>query len=138
MIVQIDDTSCDNETWILANLKHAGFYRVNYNKENWELIIKQLQYNYTQIDITSRAQLVDDSFNLGRAGIIDQEIFLQIIDYLKYESKQLPIKAALYGINFIGNMLSRRTEFEYYKKFYINTFSKVLIDFKEADSIEEV
>ena len=136
--MKINDKNFTNETWILGNLKHAGFYRVNYNKKNWDLIIKQLKKDYKKIDITSRAQLVDDSFNLGRSGIIDQAIFLEIIDYLKLEDKQLPVKAALYGIKFIGNMLSRRPEFEYYKKFYINTFSKVLSEFNNSkNSLEK-
>jgi hypothetical protein len=37
---EIDETS-----FILANLDLAGFYRVNYDEENWNKIIKQLYAN---------------------------------------------------------------------------------------------
>lgn len=35
----------DKDTFILANIDFAGYYRVNYEPENWEKIIKQLTLN---------------------------------------------------------------------------------------------
>ena len=35
----------DDGSFIIANLDFSGFYRVNYDTENWELIIKQLLTN---------------------------------------------------------------------------------------------
>lgn len=35
----------DENSFILANLDLAGFYRVNYDEENWNKIIKQLDSN---------------------------------------------------------------------------------------------
>jgi len=35
----------DENSFILANLDLAGFYRVNYDEENWNKIIKQLDTN---------------------------------------------------------------------------------------------
>jgi hypothetical protein len=35
----------DEGSFILANLDFSGFYRVNYDKENWDMIIKQLKTN---------------------------------------------------------------------------------------------
>ena len=63
----------------------------------------------------SRAQIIDDSFNLGKAEIIDQSIYLEIIDYIKHEKDYLPIQAAFHGLEFIGQMLSKRPEFEKFK-----------------------
>jgi hypothetical protein len=59
VIININET---NETdWVIGNIKHSGFYRVNYDLNNWNLLIKQLNNeNYTLIDETSRAQLIDD------------------------------------------------------------------------------
>ena len=64
--------------WIIGNLKHSGFYRVNYDDKNWILLIDQLRQNHTAIEKTARAQLIDDSFNLGRAEIIDQLEFFKL------------------------------------------------------------
>ena len=58
-----------NETiennWLIGNIQHSGFYRVNYDLENWNKLIKQLKENHTLINPINRAQLIDDSFNLG-------------------------------------------------------------------------
>ena len=54
--------------FIVANLNQAGFYRVNYDVENWMRISNYLR-NYvtmTKIDEVSRGQLIDDAFNLAR------------------------------------------------------------------------
>jgi len=87
------------------------------------------------IDCVSRATLIDDSFNLGRAEIIDQKIFLDIIGYLKFEEDHVPIQAAHYGLEFIGNMISRTDEFEFFKIFYNDIFENILYEFqKKKDS----
>lgn len=104
-----------DQTWILGNLKHAGFYRVNYDEQNWKLIIDQLREEHTMIDGTSRAQLIDDAFNLGRAELIDVSVYLDIIDYLKQEKDYLVIQAAQFGLEYVGNMISKRSEYELYK-----------------------
>jgi hypothetical protein len=107
------------DSWILANIKHAGWYRINYDEQNWQLLITQLNVNHLLIDVTSRAQLLDDSFNLGRAEILDQLRFLEISEYLQSEQDPLPFVPAFTGLNFIGNLLINDYEtFQLYKKFY--------------------
>jgi aminopeptidase N len=69
-------------------------------------LIDQLLFDYTQIDAINRAQLIDDSFNLGRAGLIDQTFFLKICSYLVDESDPLAFQTAFIGLNYIADMLS--------------------------------
>ena len=92
--------------WIIGNLKHSGFYRVNYDTENWNLLINQLFDDHEMIEPTARAQLIDDSFNLGRAEYIDQITFLNITVYLNKEIDPLPFTTMFNGMNYIGDMLS--------------------------------
>ena len=108
----------NNETWILGNLKQAGYYRVNYDDRNWQLLIKQLHEDHTVIDSISRAQLIEDSFNLGRAEIINQTIFLEIIEYLVNETDPLPFMAAFKGLQYFDDMLS--SEYFSYEYFKVN------------------
>ena len=100
----------ETNEWIIANLKHAGFYRVNYDKNNWELLIQQLNKGHSVIDATSRAQLIDDSFNLGRGEIIDQTVFFRIVSYLVNEEDPLPFQAASTGFDYIDDMFSSDSE----------------------------
>lgn len=109
-----------NETWLIGNIKHSGYYRVNYDENNWNLLINQLLNNHTKIDIINRAQLIDDSFNLGRAGLIDQTLFLKITSYLVNETDPLAFQTAFIGLNYIAEMLS--TNKDQYKLFQVYNF----------------
>ncbi|TRY88000.1 hypothetical protein DNTS_007026 [Danionella cerebrum] len=52
--------------WVLVNLNMTGYYRVNYDTENWERLLNQLSENHQVIPVINRAQIVDDAFNLAR------------------------------------------------------------------------
>jgi hypothetical protein len=91
-------------------LKHSGFYRVNYDMDNWNALIATLNsVDFKLIDETSRSQLIDDSYNLGRAEYLEQTVFLRVISYLRNafnETTSDPYIVALTGINFIRDMMS--------------------------------
>ena len=108
LLVNINIGKSDKMDWVIGNIKHSGFYRVNYDSENWNILINQLNdiNNFESIDVISRAQLLDDSFNLGKAELIDQTIFLKLASYLKFETNNLAFQAANDGFNFIEIMLS--------------------------------
>ena len=98
------------DSWVLGNLGHSGFYRVNYDPDTWNLIIKQLDDDATSIANIDRAQLVDDAFYLGRAEIVDQLVFLKLINFLSNEKDYLPFAPAFTGIDYIASMLSNKPE----------------------------
>ena len=88
------------DSWYIGNIKHSGWYRVNYDASNWQLLIDQLNIDHTLIHPIHRAQLLDDSFNLGRAEIIDQSLFLDITKYLVKESDPMAFEPAFAGLNY--------------------------------------
>lgn len=36
----------NSPTWLLLNLNVTGYFRVNYNQENWDQLLKQLDANH--------------------------------------------------------------------------------------------
>ena len=56
--------------WIIFNVQQTGYYRVNYEQKNWNLLTKQLKLDHTKIHMINRAQLLDDSLNLAMAGTV--------------------------------------------------------------------
>lgn len=46
----------DKDNYILANMDFSGFYRVNYDIENWNMIIQQLKNN-PQVRISLKRNL---------------------------------------------------------------------------------
>lgn len=79
--------------------------------------------NYTKIDALNRAKLIDDSFNLARAGLLDLSIFFDLIKYISEEKNSLPIETAIYSLDYITKMISDNfTVYNIFKKFSINLF----------------
>jgi hypothetical protein len=93
-------------SWIIGNLQHSGYYRINYDKNNWNLLLDQLNTNHERIPAIHRAQLLDDSFNLGKAEIVDQLLFLNMSKYLVNETDSLPFNSAFFGLDYISEMLN--------------------------------
>ena len=75
-------TSIKSKSWVLVNIESSGYYRVNYDRQNWKLISEQLHRDHTTIPFLTRAQLVDDAFILAHAQIIPYDVALEIIGYL--------------------------------------------------------
>ena len=59
------------------------------------------------IPIQNRAALIDDAFNLARAGVIEQTTALNLTKYLTKEREYLPWEATLVVISYIRDMFSR-------------------------------
>jgi aminopeptidase N len=124
---EIDDTN----NWIIGNIQHSGFYRVNYNQHNWNLLIEQLNNNHELIHPINRGQLLDDSFNLGRSTILDQIVFLNITKYLVKELHTIPFQVVLKeGFDYIETMLqsnyTQLVNFQKYCRFiYQNNYNRL-------------
>ena len=119
-----------NNSWIIGNIKHAGFYRVNYDTTNWKSLISQLKDNHSKIDSISRAQLIDDLFNIGKAeiGQTTQILFLELIEYLKKEDDPLVFIAAFYSLDYISEMLvTNDAVFEDFKVFLYSLFVAIFL-----------
>uniref|UniRef100_T1J0H5 Aminopeptidase N n=1 Tax=Strigamia maritima TaxID=126957 RepID=T1J0H5_STRMM len=110
--------------WIILNVQQTGFYRVNYEKENWKLIIAQLNtVEFNKIHVINRAQLIDDSFNLARAGQLDYEIVLELTNYLVRENEYVPWAAAARSFGYIHTMLKSTEAFGAWQKFLGRLFT---------------
>lgn len=80
----------DND-WIIVNIQESSYYRVNYDDNLWKLLINQINgTDYEKIHLLNRAQLVDDSLNLARAGKISYNIPFAILEYLRQETDYIP------------------------------------------------
>ncbi|XP_073803298.1 thyrotropin-releasing hormone-degrading ectoenzyme isoform X2 [Danio rerio] len=95
------------ETWLLGNINQTGYFRVNYDLHNWKLLIQQLMSNPTIISVGNRAGLIDDVFNLARAGYLPQNVPLQMISYLSQEPEFLPWHAASRALYQLDKLLDR-------------------------------
>ena len=112
IVIEDDDVSVSD--WLIVNLQVTGYYRVNYDKKNWQLIINQLMdpRQFHKIAQSNRAQLIDDAMNLARAEILDYTIALDVTKYLNHETDYVPWKAAVNNLQYIDSMLIRTPDYD--------------------------
>jgi len=95
--------------WIIANLQQTNYYRVTYDDDNWNLLIKQLHEDHTKIHRVNRAQILDDLFRLAENDVVKYRKALWALEYLKNEKDPL-IWSALGTNTYSINKMLRRTE----------------------------
>uniref|UniRef100_B3P5I6 Aminopeptidase n=1 Tax=Drosophila erecta TaxID=7220 RepID=B3P5I6_DROER len=83
------------DQWVIFNNQLSAPYKVNYDAQNWKLLIATLNSEeYQSIHVVNRAQLIDDVLYFAWTGEQDYEIALQLISYLQRERQLLPWKSA--------------------------------------------
>ena len=95
----------------------AGYYRVNYDLENWLALGNILLRNHTIIDPINRAQIIDDALSLARSTqkeYLDYKIALPLTNYLKNEEEYVPWSAASNGFNFLNTKLSSDATYSFF------------------------
>ncbi|XP_058791260.1 putative aminopeptidase-2 [Phymastichus coffea] len=106
------------DNWFLINVQEIGFYRVNYNLENWQALINLLNSdNFKTIIEMNRAQIIDDLFNLARTNYIKYEVAFDASKYLAREMEYLPWSAYFTATSYISQRLEGNSNIkELYRK----------------------
>ncbi|XP_032664605.1 aminopeptidase N-like [Odontomachus brunneus] len=77
--------------WIILNVQQTGYYRVNYDRNNWRKLAAYLNSDeYIKIHPINRAQIIDDSYHLMLKGSLSPAIFLDLSNYLERERDYIP------------------------------------------------
>ncbi|OWA53424.1 Aminopeptidase N [Hypsibius exemplaris] len=126
----VTDALASDDSYLFANVQQNGFYRVNYDRDNWDKIISALSKidlgadaaDFTILhDPISRGQLIDDAFNLAKIGLTpsaditkpgDYSIPMHLVDgYITTETKYGPLASALDNIRYLEQMLRGPTTY---------------------------
>ncbi|XP_048358187.1 thyrotropin-releasing hormone-degrading ectoenzyme [Sphaerodactylus townsendi] len=119
--------SLDEKNWLLGNINQTGYFRVNYDVRNWKLLIDQLIRNYKVISVSNRAGLIDDAFNLARAGYLPQNIPLEIIKYLSKEKEFLPWHAASQALYPLDKLLDRTENYNIFNEYILRQVASMYL-----------
>ncbi|KFP72657.1 Aminopeptidase N, partial [Acanthisitta chloris] len=93
------------------NLNVSGYFRVNYNTENWNQLLRQLDINPEVFPVINRAQIIDDAFNLARAKYVNVTLALSTTRFLGWEKEYMPWQAALNNLQYFQLMFDRSEVF---------------------------
>ncbi|XP_055602735.1 LOW QUALITY PROTEIN: aminopeptidase N-like [Uranotaenia lowii] len=130
-------TNTPEDQWIIFNREQMGYYRVNYDERNWNLIIQTLLTNHRTIHRANRAQLLDDAFNLARADLLDMSLVLKMMRYLKHETDYVPWAAANNILNYLYAKLRGTPSHSAFVNFVTEIVSEVYKDFSVTQVSED-
>ncbi|EFN60190.1 Aminopeptidase N, partial [Camponotus floridanus] len=90
------------DQWIILNLQQAGYYRANYETENWRKIAQYLNSEeYKNIHILNRAQIIDDAFHFAIEKKLEFSVFWELINYLRKEEDYIAWYPMIKAFEFI-------------------------------------
>lgn len=106
MSIQFDSIEGFNpDNWFIVNVQQTGYYRVNYDAENWMKIILQLHEDASLIHVLNRAALLDDIFTLAKTGDVNYASALSMSTYLKSEHDYIPWASVLSHFDDLDRMI---------------------------------
>nr|AVD96939.1 putative APN-3 [Nilaparvata lugens] len=109
-------TNIDPNDWLLINLKHTGYYKVNYDEENW----RRLQESYLKMPETIRAQLLSDVFSLAATGRTNYSTALGFSLHLPRDNSYFPWSIASEKLSFIGKLMRDTDASDDLKKYMLH------------------
>ncbi|EFN63187.1 Aminopeptidase N, partial [Camponotus floridanus] len=85
----------------------TGYYRVNYDDENWQRIAHYLNSdNYTNIHVLNRAQIINDAFHLALEYKLNFSVFWEIVNYLPREKDYVAWYPMIKIFEYMSNMFA--------------------------------
>ena len=114
----------------IVNVQQTGYYRVNYGDDLWHMLTEVLTEDVDSIDPLNRAQMLDDSLNVARAGQLAYEVALGLSQYIaNNEYHYIPVKAALNNFFYLDTMFREESDSSYAAlKYYLEYIFGPLYD----------
>ncbi|XP_071579424.1 aminopeptidase N-like [Temnothorax nylanderi] len=136
--VSVPMLSKDN--WIILNMQQIGYYRVNYDAENWRKIACYLNSeNYKNIHVVNRAQIIDDAFYFTMTSQLNASIFWELTRYLQQETEYAawyPMIKVLERISYIFPILNK-SEYFNFETMILEQLKSLLGTIKYSDELNE-
>ncbi|XP_063992148.1 uncharacterized protein LOC135170322 [Diachasmimorpha longicaudata] len=133
------DVKAVKDKWIIFNKQHFGYYRVNYDEQNWKLITAFLKTkNYTDIHVLNRGQLVDDALSLARNGKLKWDIALDLMAFLKQDFDYVSWTSALTGFSHLQRTLFNTASYASFKAYLLDLLEPVFKTVKFYESPEDL
>ncbi|XP_042880569.1 aminopeptidase N-like [Penaeus japonicus] len=124
------------DQWVIFNLRETGYYRVNYDDHNWNLLIRQLRDDHSAISVENQAQMADDAMNLGVAGELSFKVVLDLINALKNTS-ELNGLVVVSNIEYMNLMMSSTPVYEEFQRFLLSLLAPLYANLGLSDGAPE-
>lgn len=94
--------------WVIFNIDATALYIVNYDEENWHLLIDFLKTPFFErIPTMNRVLLIESAARLAWVGRLDYRIFFDMVKYVEKDDDLQPIYAAVSRVYDLNTLLKR-------------------------------
>ncbi|XP_050542648.1 aminopeptidase N-like isoform X2 [Daktulosphaira vitifoliae] len=137
--MMLTETGVSSKDWVLFNINETGFYRVNYDLKNWEMLINYLNdpEMFSNIGTINRAQLIDDAMSLARAGYLSYKTSLDMTRYLYHETEFAPWKSAYRSFIYLHQMLIKTPAYDKLKAYVLHLITPMYKELGFTDSTRD-
>ncbi|XP_032679946.1 uncharacterized protein LOC116848205 [Odontomachus brunneus] len=126
----------DNNDWIILNKKEYGYYRVNYDNDNWLKIANYLNNNdYSKIYTVARARIIDDAYHFVIEERINATTYFALITYLKRETNVIVWHAMMNTLTYMSPFFKFR-ESKNFTDLMLSTMNSVLMTIEDIQNSE--
>lgn len=115
--ISVTETKLDSTQWLILNKQSTGYYRINYDSQNWQLIIDGLINRPHKIHPRNRAQLISDLYRFTTSGRVAHATLLQLLTYLPQENQYAPWSAANTAITLFNRYLSGDESYKHFQAY---------------------
>lgn len=115
--IEVKDSALAADDWLLINKQSTGFYRINYDEQNWKLLSEALQTQTYKFHPRNRAQLIFDAYKFSSTGRLSQDVFLNLLQYLPNEDQYAPWTSAYSVITNFNNYLNGDKDYKNFQLF---------------------
>lgn len=118
--ISLSFSSLAADDWLMVNNQQAGYFRVQYDERNVQLLGDALLRNISLFPDTNRAQLLDDLYNFARTDRESYATALRAARFLEFDTSYIPWYPAITMFTTIDNNFQGH---ESYPRFRVRIFS---------------
>ncbi|XP_015591683.1 aminopeptidase N isoform X2 [Cephus cinctus] len=123
-----------SDHWIFFNLKQTGFYRVNYDNGNWQLLFN----DYKNFPPVIRAQIISDIFAMASGGFLDYNIAFHGASKLQSEISLIVWDIAITALKPIQVHFYNTSGFQQLMNILVDNVFRYVVNYTITNSHDEI
>ncbi|XP_058791423.1 aminopeptidase N-like [Phymastichus coffea] len=133
--------SAEPDEWIVLNKQQTGFYRVNYDEKNWQLIINHLDSDQrNDIHVLNRAQLINDALAFVKKDDLTLGTLLNLTFHLTNETDYIAWYPGFKSFSWLRKKLANTNHYVFFKEYVLNITQRFVqsVGFEESSEDEHI
>lgn len=111
-----------NTDWLIVNKLSSGFYRVLYDRQNYNLLLNALVEDIEIFFVLDRASLIDDLYVFAENDVVGYDVFFDHIQYMRTEHYYEPWFYTIQALTPMVRRFEGQANYEIFRVGSVNDF----------------